>query len=209
MNNIVVTTLLFSVYRVCYNVIYKGAHKWLFSWSFLKITLLMAQSSCCPAGCREEAASGPAHSRALLTSFVHYWPPSLSFLAAEGCWALGPEALRPGEAGQQLERGKWGSRPPLFSWFLATLGSPSLVGDVTKRMLTLSHESYPYTLGSSTLRSLLSWFHPVVWTCEGPSASSILPYLGERLGVCVVLARLLALSSLSYFQICLSEKQGL
>lgn len=30
----------------------------------------------------------------------------LPFSAAEGCRSLGPEAFRPGEAGQQLERGE-------------------------------------------------------------------------------------------------------
>ena len=71
----------------------------------------------------------------------------------------------------------------MFSWLLAPLRSPSHVGEVTGTMLTLSHRSYPCTLGSSILASLPHSSSQWLGTCEEPPGSVILPCLGERLGV--------------------------
>lgn len=65
---------------------------------------------------------------------------------------------------------------------LATLESLSLLGNVTRTMLILSHRSHTLTpLGSSILRSLLHGSS--LETCKEPPVSSILPCLGQRLGV--------------------------
>lgn len=101
-----------------------------------------------PPGCREEPGEwpctewGPAH---------QLCPPLTAlFTLAQLQKAADPWVLKHSDLEKQDNSWKEVSgvaRPPLFSWLQAIPESLSLVGFMTKRMLTLSHRSCPCTWG--------------------------------------------------------------